>query len=86
MAIMSRITIYRSELKIRNCEFTYTERDSKFGFLALRKPRGYAIASRLILLILTDLQSHNRGSFLFAKNKILKHVRYTSVYIALYAG
>jgi hypothetical protein len=55
---------------------SYTERDSKFGFLALRKPRGCVIASRSILIILSDLRSHNRGSFIFAKKQILKHVQY----------
>jgi hypothetical protein len=54
----------------------YTQVTSKFGILALRKPRDQTIVNRPILLILTCLRSFDRGSFLFAKNQILRLLEY----------
>jgi Putative transposase len=59
-----------------NLKLNYTEVNSKIGILALRKPRGWQIVSRLILLILTDLRSASRENFLFAKNRFLSSLRY----------
>ena len=50
----------------------YTQTTSRFGILALPKPRDSTIVNRSIFLILTGLRSLNRESFGFAKNQILR--------------